>query len=144
MPVKPIPDGYHTITPYLAVRGAAQLIEFLKKGFSAKVRACHKMPDGSVMNAELMIGDSMVMRAEAPRDREPKPATLYMYVNDADALYKQAIQAGGKSVHEPMDQFYGDRSGAVDDPSGNQWWIATRKENLSDEELANRASQKKG
>ena len=83
----------------------------------------------------------MVMLGEAPKDRMPMTAMLYMYVEDADAVYQRAMQAGSKSIMEPTDQIYGDRSGAVEDPSGNQWWIATRKEEVSEDEIARRAAQ---
>jgi PhnB protein len=99
------------------------------------------MPDGTVMNAELRIGDSMVMLGEAPKGRKIMTSMLYMYVIDPDSVYERAIKAGGKAIREPADQIYGDRVGAVEDPCGNQWWIATRKENVSDEELRIRMSQ---
>lgn len=144
MSVKPIPDGYHTITPYFAVREAGKLLDFLKRAFDAEEVDTLKTPDGSVMHAAVKVGDSMVMIGQTSDDPDYKlmPAMLYLYVNDADAMYKQAVQAGAKSVMEPIDQFYGDRSGAVEDPAGNQWWIATRKEELSSEELMRRASQR--
>src|SRR6266850_976030 len=138
MNVKAIPEGYHTITPYFAVRDAAELIKFLKRAFDAKEIELLAMPDGTVMHAQMQVGDSMVMVGHVPPDNTEQklmPAMLYMYVNDVDAAYKKAIEAGGKSVMEPVDQFYGDRSGALNDPAGNQWWIATRKEDVSAEEL---------
>jgi PhnB protein len=101
-------------------------------------------PDGTVMNAELRIGDSMVMLGEAPKDRTDvkiMTSMLYMYVIDSDSVYERAVKAGGKSIREPADQIYGDRVGAVEDPCGNQWWIATRKEKVSDEELSIRMAQ---
>ena len=139
MAVKAIPDGYHTVTPYLIVNGADRLIDFLKQAFGAKERFRHKRPDGATGHAELMIGDSIVMMAESSDQWKPTPATIHLSVNDVDATYKQAVQAGGKSINEPSDQFYGDRSGGVLDPSGNSWWIATHKEDVSPEELARRA-----
>lgn len=144
MSVKPIPDGYHTITPYFAVRDAGKLLDFLKRAFGAEEIETLKMPDGAVMHAQMKIGDSMVMIGQTSDDPDYKllPGMLYLYVNDADAVYKQAMQAGAKSVMEPIDQFYGDRSGAVEDTAGNQWWIATRKEDVSAEELMRRASQR--
>ena len=143
MPVKPVPDGYHTITPYFAVRDAAKQIEFLKKAFEAEVVDQTAMPDGTVMHASVKVGDSMVMIGQA-NDPSYKafPAMLYLYVPDCDTVFRKAVEAGGKVVLEPIDQFYGDRSGAVDDPSGNQWWIATHKEELSAEELMRRASKR--
>jgi PhnB protein len=144
MKVKPIPDGYHTITPYLAVHGVPKLIEFLENAFGAEVDHRHTLPDGQIMNATLKIGTSMVMTGELAPDRKPWNAMLYLYVEDADAVYRKAIDAGGKSIMEPADQFYGDRSGAIEDPSGNQWWIATHQEAVSDEELLRRARQQRG
>jgi uncharacterized glyoxalase superfamily protein PhnB len=146
MKVKAIPEGYHTITPYFSVPDASQLIEFLKQAFDAKEIETHAMPDGTVINAQIKIGDSMILIADAPKDageRKLMPAMLYMYVNDADAVHKRAIQAGGKSIMEPADQFYGDRVCAVEDMTGNQWWIATHKEEITQEELIKRAGQRK-
>ena len=145
MTVRAIPEGYHTITPYFAVRNAAGLIEFLERAFNAEVSERLAAPDGTVMHAQLKIGDSMVMIGHVPKEADYKlmPAMLYMYVEDADAVFKKAVQAGGKVVMEPVDQFYGDRSGAVEDPAGNQWWIATRKEDVSSEELMRRSAERK-
>jgi len=141
MKVKPIPEGYHTITPYLAVHKVSKTIDFLKQAFAAEEVMRHTMPDGRVMNAAIRIGNSMVMMGERPADQKAWPAMLYLYVEECDAVYRQAIEAGGKSIMEPIDQFYGDRSGAVEDPSGNQWWIATHIEDMSDEELMERAKK---
>ena len=145
MKVKAIPEGYHTITPYFSVRGANKLIQFFKQAFDAEEKEIYSNEDGTIINAEMRIGDSIVMIGEAPKElgeRKLMTSMLYMYVSDADAVYKKAIQAGGKSIMEPADQFYGDRSGAVEDPAGNQWWIATHKEDMSREELVKRASQR--
>lgn len=138
MSVKPIPEGYHTITPYLSVKGVNQLIEFLQKAFNAQVKSALKLEDGKVRNAELLIGNSMIMMGEAPENFH-MPIMLYMYVEDVDSTFNQAITAGAKEVMPPVNQFYGDRSAAVEDSSGNQWWIATRVENISEEELLRRA-----
>jgi PhnB protein len=141
---QPIPEGFHTITPYFTVKGVPRLIKFLKQAFEAVEVRCSVMPDGTVMNAELKIGDSMVMLGEAPNDRTDLKRTasmLYMYVIDADSVYERAIKGGGKAIREPADQMYGDRVGAIEDPWGNQWWIATRKENVSDDELSKRMAQ---
>ena len=143
MAVKPIPDGYHSVTPYLVVQGAAKLIEFLKKAFGAEeVFPPMKGPDGAIMHAELRIGDSIVMMGDAGSGGQfpPTLSMIHLYVNDADAFYKRALQAGATSVREPADQFYGDRSGGVKDLCGNFWWIATHKEDVSPEELARRAA----
>ncbi len=139
-----IPEGFHTITPYFTVQGVSRLIEFLKQAFGAEEVRRSVALDGTVMNAELRIGDSMLMMGEAPKGRTDlriMTSMLYMYVIDPDSVYKRAIEAGGKSIRELADQIYGDRVGAIEDPCGNQWWIATRKENVSDEELRIRMSQ---
>jgi PhnB protein len=139
MAVKPIPDNYHSITPYLMAPGAARLIEFLKDAFGATERERMTGPDGGVMHAEVRIGDSMVMLTDGGGDWKAMPAALYLYVNDADATYQRALAAGATSVMEPVTQFYGDRHGGVKDPSGNIWWIATHVEDVSPEELRKRA-----
>lgn len=140
--VKPIPEGYNTVTPYLAVHRVKETIEFLKKAFKTETLKVSAMPNGGpIMNAEVRVGNSMVMLGEKPEGQPTFPAMLYMFVEDCDAVFKSAVKAGGKTIMEPVDHFYGDRSGAVEDPSGNQWWIATRKENVSPEELARRAAQ---
>ncbi len=140
MAAKPIPDGYHAVTPYLLAADAARLIEFLKAAFDA--RETHRMagPDGRVMHAEVRIGDSTIMTGQAGGPRPVVNCMLYHYVTDADSVYRRAIQAGGVSIQEPADQFYGDRVAAVRDPEGNQWWIATHKEDLSEEEMQRRAA----
>ena len=140
MAVKPIPDGFHTVTPYLVVQGVSKLIDFLKQAFEAKEIERHSRPDGSIMHAQVQIGDSMVMMGEAMGEFQPMPAMIYVYVNDTDAVYKRALQAGATSVMEPADQFYGDRNAGVKDQCGNQWWIATHIEDVSPEELAKRAA----
>ena len=139
MAVKPIPDGYHSVTPYLVVPGVARLIEFLKQAFGAIETERHARPDGAIMHAEVRIGDSVVMMGEPSGPYPAMPACVYLYVSDADATYKRAIEAGATSLMEPADQFYGDRHGGVKDPSGNTWWIATHQEDVSPEEMARRA-----
>ena len=140
MAVKPIPDGYHTITPYLVVRGAAKTIEFAKKAFGAEVvDQPVTRPDGTIMHAEFKIGDSRVMISDASEQHPPMQSMLHLYVPNVDAVYQRAVAAGGTSVMEPMDQFYGDRSGGVKDPAGNQWFIGTHKEDVSPQELKKRA-----
>lgn len=138
MAVKPIPDGYHTITPYLTVQGVPKLLDFLKQAFAAQEIGRMMRPDGTVGHAEVRIGDSVVMMGEACDEWKPMPGAMYLYVNDADAVYQHALQAGAISMMEPADQFYGDRSAGVKDPSGNQWWIATHKEDVPPEELKRR------
>lgn len=140
MTVKPIPDGYHAVTPYLVVRGAAKLIDFLKNAFDAKEIECMSMPDGSIGHAEVRINDSVVMMGDAREEMwKAMPSSIYLYVTDCDAVYKRALEAGATSLMEPKDQFYGDRSCGVKDPVGNHWFIATHKEDLTKEELYKRA-----
>jgi PhnB protein len=141
MSAKPIPEGYHTVTPYLVVEGAAKLIDFLKQAFDAEETFRMPMPDGSIMHAEVKIGDSMVMMGEASEKWKAMPCAIYLYVNDADAVYKRALKAGATSTMEPSDQFYGDRQSGVKDPSDNTWWIATHKEDVSSDELKKRAQE---
>jgi PhnB protein len=138
MAVNPIPEGHHTVTPYLTVRGAGQLIEFLKKAFDATLVYEMRRPDGSVGHAEVKIGDSMVMIGEASDKCQPTPAMMYLYVADSDAWYNKAIAAGATVEREIADQFYGDRSGGVKDMCGNQWWLSTHVEDVSPEELDRR------
>ncbi len=140
MAVKPIPDGFHTVTPYLLVSGVPKLLDFLKNAFDAEVTECMDAPDGSVMHAAVKIGDSCVMMGDPRGTREPTPASLYLYVPDTDVVYQQAIAAGGTSVMEPADQFYGDRNAGVKDPVGNTWWIATHIEDVPPDELRKRAA----
>ena len=140
MAVKPIPEGYHSITPYLTVNDAAGLIRFLERAFAATVKERMARPDGSVMHAEMRIGDSLVMLGQGAGESKARPSTLYLYVEDVDATWKRAIEAGAKPLREVRDEFYGDRSGGVTDPAGNDWYIATHKEDVSPEELQRRAA----
>jgi uncharacterized glyoxalase superfamily protein PhnB len=139
MPAKPIPEGFHTITPYLLVPGATKLMDFLKQAFDAKEDHVTRMPDGRIMHADLLVGTSHVMMGEPPLEFAPMPAAFYVYVSDVDATYQRAIRAGGEKMTEPKDEFYGDRVGGLKDPCGNIWWIATHKEDVSPDELARRA-----
>ncbi len=136
---KPIPEGHHTVTPYLMVKGVPKLIDFLKQAFDAKEIERMTGPDGTVGHAEVRIGDSMVMMGEATGEAKPLPSWFYLYLPDADAAYRWALKAGATSVQEPKDQIYGDRNAAVKDPVGNTWWVATRKEDVSPEEIGRRA-----
>lgn len=139
---KPIPTGFHTITPYIVAEGAHKVIAFLQQAFGAELE--HeplKRPDGNIMHATLKIGNSMVMIAETSEHAKAVPATLYLYLPDVDAAYQLAIQAGGTSIMEPSDMFYGDRSGGVKDPAGNQWHVATHIEDVMPAELKKRAAE---
>ena len=140
--MNPIPEDHHRITPYLVVPAVARLLDFLKQAFDAVETTRPMMrADGSVMHAEVQIGDCHVMMGEPPGGFTPMPAMLYLYVEDVDAAFQRALAAGATSVMEPADQFYGDRNGGVKDPSGNMWWLAERKEKLSEEEVQLRAKQ---
>jgi PhnB protein len=143
MKVNPVPEGFHSVTPYLSIHHVRKTIEFLKGAFDASEVEVHAMPDGRIMNAIIKIGDSMIFMGEQTPDKEPWPGMLYMYVKDVDAAFKKASHAGGKVVCEPMDMFYGERSGAVEDPSGNQWWMSSQIEKMSNEELVKRAAENK-
>jgi uncharacterized glyoxalase superfamily protein PhnB len=143
MAVKSVPEAYHTATPYLIVPGVAKVIEFLEETFGAK-ESEHRMsrPDGAIMHAEVKIGDSPIMLGEPVGQFQAMPACIYVYVADTDAVYQRALGAGGTSVMEPADQFYGDRNAGVRDPSGNIWWIGTHIEDVAPEEVARRASER--
>jgi PhnB protein len=155
MAVKPIPDGYHSITPYLIVNGAAKAIDFYKRAFGASEVMRMEQPGGKIGHAEIQFGDSRVMLADEFPERGAKgpesiggsPVGLMLYVTDVDAVFKQATAAGAKEVRPVQDQFYGDRSGTLLDPFGHQWTIGTHTEDLSDEEIKQRMAammQKQG
>ena len=133
-----IPAGFRTVTPYLFITGTAEALEWYKKAFNAKEVRRQTTPEGTIMHAQIRIGDSVVMMGETNAQAKPMPTMLYVYVEDVDAVYKRALQAGAKSVRELKDEFYGDRAGGVTDPVGNQWWIATHKEDVSTDELRRR------
>lgn len=139
--VSPIPKDHHSVTPMLMVRGAAKEIDFLKQAFGATEKERHTAPDGSIMHAQVQIGDSMIMLGDAKGDCQPTTAALYLYVPNVDEVYQRAVAAGAKSEMELADQFWGDRSGSVTDPAGNRWWLATHKEDVSAEELKRRAAK---
>jgi PhnB protein len=131
---------YHTITPLLTVKSAQQAIEFYKLAFGAEERMRMPGPDGSIMHAELVIGDSTLMLSDAIQQPETR-STLHVYVDDCDSLYERAIAAGGRSKLAPTDMFWGDRFGQLEDPFGNLWSIATHKEDVAPDEMARRAAQ---
>jgi PhnB protein len=140
--VKPIPVGYHTITPYLIVEGADKLIDFTQRAFGAEFdHEPAKRPDGKIMHATLKIGDSMLMVAEASEHAKATSVMLYLYVPNVDAAYQMALKAGATSVMEPADQFYGDRSGGVKDATGNQWFFGTHIEDVSPAEMKKRTAE---
>ncbi|HTW65758.1 MAG TPA: VOC family protein [Bryobacteraceae bacterium] len=135
--VKPVPEGHHTVSPYLVVPGVGKLIEFVKQAFGAKEIYVSKRPDGAVMHAEVKIGDSIIMMGEGGEGKY-FPGMLHLYVEDVDGVYARSIQAGAKSIRVPADQFYGDRSGGVEDAFGNQWWISAHVEDVPPEEIERR------
>src|SRR5436305_5892122 len=143
MAVKPIPEEYHSVQPYLVVDGAEGLIEFLKQTFEAPDPMRMPRQDGRVGHAEVRIGDSVVMLADSggPNDAEPTKAMIVVYTEDVDKTYRRALEAGGQSIQEPEDQFYGDRSAGVRDRFGNQWWIHTHVEDVSPEEMTKRMQE---
>jgi PhnB protein len=147
MAVKPIPEGYNTVSPYLAVDDAAEAIEYYKKAFGAKERVRMHAPDGKIGHAELEIGDSVVMLSDPfpqfatrpPKELGGTSASVFLYVEDVDAVVKQAVDAGGSIEMEVADQFWGDRFGSVQDPFGHNWAVATHVEDVPPEEMAERA-----
>ncbi len=139
--VRPIPQGYHSVSPYLVVDGAAKLIDFVKHTFDAVENARMEGPQGRISHAEVKIGDSIVMLSDSTPEYKAMPSMLYVYIDDVDAVYKRALQAGGTSVSEPKNQFYGDRSAGVRDPLGNHWGIATNIEEVSPEEMQRRMKE---
>jgi len=153
--VKPVPDGHRTVTPYLALRNAAKALEFYKKAFGAMETYKLMVPNGRVGHAEIRLGDSIVMLSDefpeyggkAPDTLGGSPVNIHLYVEDVDAFFKRALAAGAKERKPVMDQFYGDRSGQLEDPFGHLWWVATHKEDVPPEEMQKRvkamfASQK--
>jgi uncharacterized glyoxalase superfamily protein PhnB len=144
MTVKPVPDGFHAVTPYLVVADVPKLIAFLEAAFGARELYRSTTPDGRVMHATVQLGDSRLMMGEAMEAFPPSPAVLYHYVTDADAVYEKAIAAGARSIMPPTDQFYGDRNGGVEDPCGNKWWISTHIEDVDSAEIDRRMREREG
>ena len=138
MAVKPVPDGYHTATPYLLVENADALLDFVQRAFGARMDHVMRNPDGAVMHADFVIGDSHIMVGQASGSWKPLQGSIYLYVPDCDATYRQALDAGGTSIMPPATMFYGDRHGGVTDPCGNQWWMATHVEDVPEDELKRR------
>lgn len=144
MAVKPIPEGYSAVIPYLIVKDADKLLRFVTGTFNARIHEEHRMSDGIVMHADVLIGDSHVMMGQASDKWRERLGSVLVYVPDADATYKAALAAGGTSVQELTTHFYGDRSGGVEDPCGVTWWISTHVEDVSPDEMERRmkAAQK--
>ncbi len=139
MAVKPIPEGYGTVTPYLTLDDPGPVIEFLKKAFEAQETYAMRDPSGKVHHAEVKVGNSMLMLGAAHDEYKARPGNFYLYVEDCDALYDKAIAAGATSISKPETQFYGDRHGGVTDSQGNNWWVATHVEDVPPEEMERRA-----
>ena len=138
------PEGFHSVTPYLTVNGAAKLLEFLKEAFGAEELGRHLGPDGRIAHACTRIGDSFVELSDATEQWPATPCALHIYVPDVDAVYQRAVKAGGISLQAPTDQFYGERSGSVKDVCGNNWYIATQIEIVTKEEMEKRVANLAG
>lgn len=139
--VKAQPDQYSTVTPYLIVEGASRLIEFMEKAFGATTRMSMPGPDGSIGHAEVEIGDSVIMLADASSEYPAVTGMLHVYVDDCDATHQAALDAGAALSRELKTEFYGDRSGGVKDEWGNTWWITTHVEDVSPEEMERRSKE---
>jgi len=147
MAVKTIPDGYHSVTPYLIITGAAEAIDYYKKAFGATELLRMPAPGGKIGHAEIKIGDSPIMLADefpemgykSPQTLGGSPVSIMIYVEDVDTVFNQAVAAGGKVQRPLKDQFYGDRTGTLEDPFGHVWHVATHKEDVSAEEMERRA-----
>jgi PhnB protein len=148
MAVTPIPDGYHTVTPYLVVNDAAGAIEYYKKAFGAKELMRFPGPGGKLMHAEIKVGNSPVMLADempgmphrSPKSYGGTPVSILLYVEDVDTVFNRAIASGGKIQRPLRDEFYGDRTGTLEDPFGHVWSIATHKEDVSTDEMIRRSA----
>lgn len=151
MSVKPIPDGYHTATPYLIIKGAAEAIDFYKQAFEANELFRVPGPNGVLMHAEIKIGDSIIMLADefpqmdalSPKTIGGSPVGLMLYLPNVDEVFHRAIAAGAKELRPLQNQFYGDRSGTVEDPFGHKWTISTHIEDVSAEEIERRMAAMK-
>jgi PhnB protein len=146
---KPIPEGHHTVAPYLAIKNGAKALEFYKKAFGASERYSLLLPDGRLGHAEIGLGDSIVMLSDefpeyggkAPDTLGGSPVSIHLYVQDVDAFFKKALAAGAIERKPVMDQFYGDRSGQLEDPFGHLWWVATHKEDVAPAEMQKRVQK---
>ena len=147
--VRPVPEGYHTVSPYLTVNNGARAIDYYKRAFGAQEKNRMETPQGKVMHAELQIGDSIIMLADempgsttrAPQSLNGTTVAVFLYVNDVDSVFNQAVQAGAKSDAAPQDMFWGDRFGKLTDPFGHSWAIATHKEDVAPAEMQKRAQE---
>jgi PhnB protein len=149
MSVKPIPAGYHTITPHLVVNDAAAAIDYYKRAFGAREISRMDTPMGKIGHAELEIGDSRIMMADewpgagvkSPQSLGGTPVAIHLYVDDVDSVYQRAVAAGGQQEMPPTDMFWGDRYGKLKDPFGHSWGIATHKEDVAPEEMKRRMQE---
>jgi uncharacterized glyoxalase superfamily protein PhnB len=139
MAVNPIPDNVQRVTPYLIAKNVESVMEFAESVFGANITEALKGSDGSISHGEFKIGDSLIMIGS--QGGETVPSMLYVYVEDTDVTYNKALEKGAKSLMEPADQFYGDRNAGVQDKDGIQWWIASRVEDVSPEEMARRSAE---
>jgi PhnB protein len=147
--VQPIPKGYHSVTPYLVVNDAARAIDFYKRAFGAQEKMRMDGPGGKIGHAELKIGDSIIMLSDempgsgmrSPRSPGGTAAGVFLYVENVDSIFKQAVSAGAKADAQPSDMFWGDRFGKLTDPFGHQWSVATHKEDIAPDEMAKRAKE---
>ena len=136
-----VPRGFHTVTPFILVKHADKVVDFVKRAFGAEELYRLKHEDGTIWHSQVKIGDSMIMLGDVRDEHPPMPSSIYLYLPDADSAYRSALAAGGASVMEPAPQFYGDRAGGVRDPVGNMWWVATRIEDLPHSEWDRRAAE---
>lgn len=149
MNVNAIPPGHHTVTPYLAVKNGIEALKFYTNAFGATETFKLLLPDGRIGHAEIRLGDSVIMFSDefpeyggkAPVTLGGSPVSIHLYVDDVDAFFKRALNAGAKERKPVMDQFYGDRSGQLEDPFGHLWWVATHKEDVAVDELERRVQQ---
>jgi PhnB protein len=150
MPVQPIPEGYHSVTPYLIIKGAAQALDFYQRSFGARELFRMEKPGGGIGHAEIKIGDSPIMLADecpdmgyrGPQSLGGTAVSILLYVPDVDRLFAQAMAAGAKELRPVQNQFYGDRSGTLEDPFGHVWSIATHVEDVPPEELNRRREER--
>jgi len=139
--VRAVPEGYHTVTPYLVVENAQGLLDFIENAFDGSATFVSKSDDGRIMHATVTIGDSIVMVSDTMEQMQPQASMLYLYLEDVDSVFQKALKAKATAIREPQTEFYGDRSGAVKDQWGNMWWIATHVEDVDPEEMERRTKE---
>ena len=144
MATNPIPEGYSAVTPYVIARDVDRLLQFVQKAFGGKVVDVHRDSDGRVVHADVTIGGAHIMMGGATDKWPEKLGSIHLYVPDADATYRAAVEAGAHSLYEPTTHFYGDRSAGVEDASGMTWWISTHVEDVSPEEMERRMAAQSG